>query len=100
MAGADQRGQKCFQAFWVYKSLYKNFVKLLVREIGQSKYLHLKTQHRTEGLIHNADENRKHLHSFQVVQHSMTAINGCSFGIGSPFSFRSDCCSDLSYLFS
>jgi len=40
MAGADQRGQKGFQDFWDIKSVYKNSVKLLVREIGQSKHLH------------------------------------------------------------
>jgi hypothetical protein len=100
MAGVDQRGQKGFQAFWDFKALYKNSLNSLYGRLVSKNTCTSKTQHRTETLIHNADENRKHLRSFQVVTHSMTAVIGCSFGIVSPCCFRSHCRSDSSELFS
>ena len=74
IARADQRGQKGFQDFYVLKSLYKNFVKFVVGRLTSQDTCTSTAQHRTETRIHKADENRKHLCSFQVVQHSLTAV--------------------------
>jgi hypothetical protein len=101
MAGARlARKKKSFKLSGVLNPFIKTLLNSLYGRLAIQNTCTTETQHRTETLIHNADEKRKQLHSFQVVPHSMTAMIGCSFGIGSPCSFRSGCCSDLSYLFS